>query len=184
MNLPEISLSANVIDEGKMVDPHHMILLTQLEYVMEVSLRVKKTVPQRVFAPRFKKPKNYSYFVTVENGNGKILAWKRTSVVKNTTVKLPFTLSQVGSEELVISVLCDSVTGLDERLVINTTVTGDEEEVKRHETSAQNLVEYMDDEMDAEQFEDDVYDEYLADLCVCWKRKWRRGASIPLPLAC
>ena len=83
--------------------------LVEKEYLVEVSLKLKKVVPQRVFAPRFKKPKNYSYFVFVENAAGQILTWKRASVVKNTTVKLPLCLKSVGAQELTIRVMCDSV---------------------------------------------------------------------------
>lgn len=130
---------------------------------MEVSLKLKKVVPQRVFAPRFKKPKNYSYFVFVENAAGQILTWKRASVVKNTTVKLPICLKSVGSQELTIRVMCDSVVGIDESMDMNVKVTGSEEEAQQFESSTRSFQEYKDDEMDADQFEDEIFDEYLAD---------------------
>lgn len=38
-----------------------------------VHLSLARAVPQRVNAPRFKKPKNYSYFVSVIDGEGRIL---------------------------------------------------------------------------------------------------------------
>lgn len=130
---------------------------------MEVSLKLKKVVPQRVFAPRFKKPKNYSYFVFVENAAGQILTWKRASVVKNTTVKLPLCLKSVEAQELTIRVMCDSVVGIDESMGLNVKVTGSEEEAQQFESNTRSFQEYMDDEMDAEQFEDEIFDEYLAD---------------------
>ena len=130
---------------------------------MEVSLKLKKVVPQRVFAPRFKKPKNYSYFVFVENAAGQILTWKRASVVKNTTVKLPICLKSVGSQELTIRVMCDSVVGIDESMDMKVKVTGSEEEAQQFESSTRSFQEYKDDEMDADQFEDEIFDEYLAD---------------------
>ena len=130
---------------------------------MEVSLKLKKVVPQRVFAPRFKKPKNYSYFVFVENAAGQILTWKRASVVKNTTIKLPICLKSVGSQELTIRVMCDSVVGIDESMDMNVKVTGSEEEAQQFESSTRSFQEYKDDEMDADQFEDEIFDEYLAD---------------------
>ena len=126
-------------------------------------LKLKKVVPQRVFAPRFKKPKNYSYFVFVENAAGQILTWKRASVVKNTTVKLPLCLKSVGAQELTIRVMCDSVVGIDESMSLNVKVTGSEEEAQQCESNTRSFQEYMDDEMDAEQFEDEIFDEYLAD---------------------
>lgn len=139
------------------------MLLVEKEYVVEVSLKLKKVVPQRVFAPRFKKPKNYSYFVFVENAAGQILTWKRASVVKNTTVKLPICLKSVGSQELTIRVMCDSVVGIDESMDMNVKVTGSEEEAQQFESSTRSFQEYKDDEMDADQFEDEIFDEYLAD---------------------
>ena len=139
------------------------MLLVEKEYVVEVSLKLKKVVPQRVFAPRFKKPKNYSYFVFVENAAGQILIWKRASVVKNTTVKLPICLKSVGSQELTIRVMCDSVVGIDESMDMNVKVTGSEEEAQQFESSTRSFQEYKDDEMDADQFEDEIFDEYLAD---------------------
>ena len=139
------------------------MLLVEKEYVVEVSLKLKKVVPQRVFAPRFKKPKNYSYFVFVENAVGQILTWKRASVVKNTTVKLPICLKSVGSQELTIRVMCDSVVGIDESMDMNVKVTGSEEEAQQFESSTRSFQEYKDDEMDADQFEDEIFDEYLAD---------------------
>lgn len=139
------------------------MLLVEKEYVVEVSLKLKKVVPQRVFAPRFKKPKNYSYFVFVENAAGQILTWKRASVVKNTTIKLPICLKSVGSQELTIRVMCDSVVGIDESMDMNVKVTGSEEEAQQFESSTRSFQEYKDDEMDADQFEDEIFDEYLAD---------------------
>ena len=139
------------------------MLLVEKEYVVEVSLKLKKVVPQRVFAPRFKKPKNYSYFVFVENAAGQILTWKRASVVKNTTVKLPLCLKSVGAQELTIRVMCDSVVGIDESMGLNVKVTGSEEEAQQFESNTRSFQEYMDDEMDAEQFADEIFDEYLAD---------------------
>ena len=139
------------------------MLLVEKEYVVEVSLKLKKVVPQRVFAPRFKKPKNYSYFVFVENAAGQILTWKRASVVKNTTVKLPICLKSVGSQELTIRVMCDSVVGIDESMDMKVKVTGSEEEAQQFESSTRSFQEYKDDEMDADQFEDEIFDEYLAD---------------------
>ena len=163
MNLPELLVSFSILDDKKQLDPANLVLLVEKEYVVEVSLRLKKVVPQRVFAPRFKKPKNYSYFVFVERASGEILAWKRASVVKNTTVKLPLCLKNVGAQELTIRVMCDSVTGIDESMALNVKVTGSEEEVEQFESSTKNFKEYVDDEMDATQFEDEIYDEYLAD---------------------
>ena len=139
------------------------MLLVEKEYVVEVSLKLKKVVPQRVFAPRFKKPKNYSYFVFVENAAGQILTWKRASVVKNTTIKLPICLKSVGSQELTIRVMCDSVVGIDESMDMKVKVTGSEEEAQQFESSTRSFQEYKDDEMDADQFEDEIFDEYLAD---------------------
>lgn len=139
------------------------MLLVEKEYVVEVSLKLKKVVPQRVFAPRFKKPKNYSYFVFVENAAGQILTWKRASVVKNTTVKLPICLKSVGSQELTIRVMCDSVVGIDESMDMKVKVTGSQEEAQQFESSTRSFQEYKDDEMDADQFEDEIFDEYLAD---------------------
>lgn len=163
MNLPELILSFSVLDDSKQLDPTNLVLLVEREYTVEVSLKLKKMVPQRVFAPRFKKPKNYSYFVFVENSSGQILAWKRASVVKNTTIKLDLCLKNVGSQELTIRVMCDSVVGIDESVALNVKVTGSEEEAEQVKTDTQNFEVYTDEEMDAEQFEDDLYDEYLAD---------------------
>ena len=99
----------------------------------------------------------------VENAAGQILTWKRASVVKNTTVKLPLCLKSVGAQELTIRVMCDSVVGIDESMSLNVKVTGSEEEAQQCESNTRSFQEYMDDEMDAEQFEDEIFDEYLAD---------------------
>lgn len=46
---------------------------------------------------------------------------------------------------------------------LNVKVTGSEEEAQQCESNTRSFQEYMDDEMDAEQFEDEIFDEYLAD---------------------
>jgi singapore isolate B (sub-type 7) whole genome shotgun sequence assembly, scaffold_0 len=50
-----------------------LVLLAEKEYVLQADLQLARAVPQRVFAPRFKKPKNYSYFVTVLDADDRIL---------------------------------------------------------------------------------------------------------------
>lgn len=50
-----------------------LVLLAEKEYVIQANLQLARAVPQRVFAPRFKKPKNYSYFVTVLDADDRIL---------------------------------------------------------------------------------------------------------------
>ena len=72
-DLPELLMDVVVMDENKVVDPKSLLLLSNREYTLHVTLRLKKPVPQRVNAPRFKKPKNYSYFVVVENQRGEVL---------------------------------------------------------------------------------------------------------------
>lgn len=72
-DLPELVMEVVVMDDNKVVKPQSLVLLSNREYTMHVTLRLKKPVPQRVNAPRFKKPKNYSYFVVVENKRGEVL---------------------------------------------------------------------------------------------------------------
>lgn len=72
-NLPELLMNVVVMDKEKVVDPKSLVLLSNREYTVHVTLQLKKKVPQRVNAPRFKKPKNYSYFIVIENSRGDIL---------------------------------------------------------------------------------------------------------------
>lgn len=72
-DLPELMMEVVVMDENKVVNPNSLLLLSNREYTLHVTLHLKKPVPQRVNAPRFKKPKNYSYFVVVENKRGEVL---------------------------------------------------------------------------------------------------------------
>ena len=72
-DLPELVMDVVVMDENKVVDPKSLLLLSNREYPLHVTLRLKQPVPQRVNAPRFKKPKNYSYFVVVENQRCEVL---------------------------------------------------------------------------------------------------------------
>ena len=65
-------MDVNITDNG-MVLENTSYLLSGKEYEVVVKLQLKKTVPQRVHAPRFKKPKNYSYFVVVMNSDERIL---------------------------------------------------------------------------------------------------------------
>ena len=67
------NLNGSHLIQNKVVDPKSLLLLSNREYTLHVTLRLKKPVPQRVNAPRFKKPKNYSYFVVVENQRGEVL---------------------------------------------------------------------------------------------------------------
>ena len=62
-----------VITDGGVVIENTAFLLAGKEYEIVVKLQLKKAVPQRVHAPRFKKPKNYSYFVVVLDRDEHIL---------------------------------------------------------------------------------------------------------------
>ena len=65
-------MDVNITDGGVIVE-NTSFLLSGKEYEIVVKLQLKKKVPQRVYAPRFKKPKNYSYFVVVMDGDERIL---------------------------------------------------------------------------------------------------------------
>ena len=65
-------MDVNITDGGVIVE-NTSFLLSGKEYEIVVKLQLKKKVPQRVYAPRFKKPKSYSYFVVVMDGDERIL---------------------------------------------------------------------------------------------------------------
>ena len=71
--MPELLLRVVIMDKEKVMDPRSLVLLSNREYMVHVTLQLKEKVPQRVNAPRFKKPKNYSYFVVIENSRGDIM---------------------------------------------------------------------------------------------------------------
>ena len=90
--------------------------------------------------------------------------WKRTSVIRHTTVHLPFTLSSIGNETLTVMVLCDSVKGLELKTSFHMNVSGDEELVHvRSSRHGREIDDFVDDLLDAGEFDDEdmVYDEYL-----------------------
>lgn len=150
-------------DESSPVDMENIVLVSQRQYTIHTSLELMKQVPQRVNAPRFKKPKNYSYYVVVMNEKKKVLGWKRCSVVKHTTVKIPVIFTSNERETLTVKVFCDSVVGIELESSFKVAITGNEENLKKSKDVP--LEEFIDDDLDADEFSDSdfVLDEYLLD---------------------
>ena len=162
-DLPELAMHVAIYDEKAPVDMENIILLSQRQYTIHASLELMKQVPQRVNAPRFKKPKNYSYYVVVMNEKKKVLGWKRCSVVKHTTVKIPVIFTSNEREMLTVKVFCDSVVGIELESSFKVSITGNEENLKKSKDAP--LQEFIDDDLDADEFSDSdfVLDEYLLD---------------------
>ena len=158
----------SVYDEKTPLPDDNLLLLSQRQYSVHVSLKLVKEVPQRVNAPRFKKPKNYSYYVVVMTSKKKVLGWKRCSVVKHSTVKIPVLFSSNERDTLCVKVFCDSVVGIEVEKSLRVEITGNEEELKKQKKSVA-IEEYVDEELDADEFSDSDYmlDEYLMDSFVC-----------------
>lgn len=173
-------------DEQTPLSNNSLIVLSQKQYTIHVSLELVKQVPQRVYAPRFKKPKNYSYYVVVMNMKKKILGWKRCSVVKHSTIKIPVLFSSNQNEQITVKVFCDSVVGIEVEMNMNVKVTGNEEELKKLQEGSnfKPIAEYIDDDLDADEFSDsDIeLDEYLMDYYVCLHFiKWKVNQKNFLP---
>ena len=158
----------SVYDEKTPLPDDNLLLLSQRQYAVHVSLKLVKEVPQRVNAPRFKKPKNYSYYVVVMNSKKKVLGWKRCSVVKHSTVNIPVLFSSNERDTLCVKVFCDSVVGIEVEKTLCVEITGNEEELKKQKKSVA-IEEYVDEELDADEFSDSDFmlDEYLMDSFVC-----------------
>ena len=138
-------------------------LLAEKSYSVGVSLGLRRAVPQRVPAPRFKKPKNYSYFVFLEDDRKNIIAWKRVSVTKQTVVKLDFVLSTGTTKTITVCVLCDSFLGIEVEQNFEVEVVGSVEVMETVE-ERENVDLLESDELNPEEFEEDEeFDEYLLD---------------------
>lgn len=143
--------------------PENSMLLSQRQYKMHITLKLVKEVPQRVNAPRFKKPKNYSYYAVVMNAKKKVLGWKRCSVIKHTTVKIPLIFTSNTNEDLVVKVFCDSVVGIEVEKAMRVEITGNEEDLQKVTKKTVAIEEYIDEELNADEFSDSDFmlDEYL-----------------------
>ena len=116
----------------------------------------------------------------------KVLGWKRCSVVKHSTVKIPILFSSNQNEQITVKVFCDSVVGIEVEMNMNVKVTGNEEELKRLQecSNSKPIAEYIDDDLDADEFSDsDIeLDEYLMDYYVCLHFiKWKVNQKNFLP---
>ena len=159
-------MDVSLFDESSPLSTTNLLLLSQHQYTFHISLQLKKDVPQRVNAPRFKKPKNYSYYVVVMNSKKKILGWKRCSVIKHSTVKIPVIFTTNEIDTITVKVYCDSLIGFEVESKIRVEITGNEEDIKKHETRNFSAIqEFIDEELNADEFSDSdiMIDEYLMD---------------------
>ncbi len=85
-NIPHLNVQYEIYTEKKEVVSHSAVSPYRLQssgkYSLQVNLMYKREVPCKVYAPRFKKPKNYGWNVLVRDSQNNVIVCDFAIVVE------------------------------------------------------------------------------------------------------
>ncbi|KAK8810576.1 hypothetical protein WA158_007151 [Blastocystis sp. Blastoise] len=116
-SIPNLSYSYNLCTSTKEIIPSSStspyILLTNTCYQLQLQLQYEREVPFKVYAPLFKKPKNYGWNILIKDSNDTIISFKRTALRLKQTLMIPIdSLPSTDISSLTITIASDSIKGL------------------------------------------------------------------------